>query len=290
MTDPNNGALRSLLERSYLEVIPVKSVENQLIHVPVNSWLGISCSPTAGVEPTLGLVERVNSQHGDRGLKLVPHIAARVIRDRRHLADVVARLEEAGVRSIFVPGGDSKEPAGQYDSALGLLRDMAELGHRFVNVGVAAHPEGHPLVAEEELFCILLEKQQYATYLVTQMCFDPEVIIGWLRRIRRAGIFLHVWPGVPGVMEIPKLLALSLRIGVGQSTRMLNRQKSLAKKLLVRRSYRADALLDGLRPALADPALGVSGFHLYSFNNVQATERWRDEIRGKTGNREGFSP
>jgi methylenetetrahydrofolate reductase (NADPH) len=265
----------SLLNGAYTEIIPSGQIVEQINHFPDHAWVGISCSPTAGIGPTLNVVDGLLASHGKRDIKPVPHIAARVVRDRAHLDDIIARLEEAGVRAVFVPGGDSKVPAGKYACALDLLRDMAELDVPFRHIGVAAHPEGHPLVGREQLLASLLEKQQYATYLVTQMCFDPAAILRWLREIRRAGITLHAWLGIPGVMEIPKLLALSLRIGVGQSARMLKKQAGLVRNLLNGRAYRPDGLIDGLLPGVTEPELGVLGFHLYSFNNVAATERWR---------------
>ena len=39
--------------------------------------------------------------------------------------------------------------------------------------------------------------------------------------------------------------------------------------------YKPDDLLAGLVPYLDDPVLDIPGFHLFSFNNVEKTERWR---------------
>ena len=39
--------------------------------------------------------------------------------------------------------------------------------------------------------------------------------------------------------------------------------------------YRPDGLLDGLAPVAANPAMGVADIHLYTFNNIEATEAWR---------------
>ena len=39
--------------------------------------------------------------------------------------------------------------------------------------------------------------------------------------------------------------------------------------------YRPDGLLEGLAPHVADPAAGIVDLHLYTFNAVEATERWR---------------
>ena len=180
-----------------------------------------------------------------------------------------------------MPGGDAPRPAGDYDSSLDLLRDIAEIGHRFEDVGVAAHPEGHPLVDDADLLRLLQEKQPFATYLVTQMCFDPEVLVGWLKRIREAGVTLPAWIGLPGVADIPKLISLSLRIGVGQSVKVLKRQKGLMSRMLTSRPYQPDDLLAGIQAHLGEPDLNIPGFHLFSFNDVERTERWRQATLDK---------
>ena len=43
------------------------------------------------------------------------------------------------------------------------------------------------------------------------------------------------------------------------------------------RQFKPDPLLRGLAPTLADPAANVAGFHLYTFNEIAKTERWRRE-------------
>jgi methylenetetrahydrofolate reductase (NADPH) len=166
---------------------------------------------------------------------------------------------------------------GEYDCSLDVLRDMAEIGHNIEDIGIAAHPEGHPLLNEMELLNIIHEKRQYATYMVTQMCFNPRVIIDWLKGMRKAGVSLPAWIGLPGVAEMSKLISLSLRIGVGQSLRVLKKQKGLLRKMISAKPYQPDDLLAGLEPHLADPDINIPGFHLFSFNDIERTERWRVE-------------
>jgi methylenetetrahydrofolate reductase (NADPH) len=280
-TSHHDKKLMEMIDQAYLEVIPTRTIMDRLIHLPRHSYLSITCSPVHGVGPTLDMVDELRALPEERQLKLVPHVAARVVRDKGHLREILARLDEARVESVFVPGGDSPEPAGDYDCALDLLRDMAEIGHDFEDVGIAAHPEGHPLVDDAELLRLLKEKQAYANYLVTQMCFDPDVMISWLRTIRQAGVTLPAWLGLPGVAEIPKLIALSLRIGVGQSVKVLKKQKGLIRKMISAKPYQPDDLLAGLYPYLDDGELDIPGLHLFSFNNVERTERWRMETLGK---------
>lgn len=277
----NGQVLAGMMDQAYLEVIPTKTIVDRLVHLPQHSYLSITCSPATGVGPTLDMVDKLRALPEERQLKLVPHIAARVVRDKEHLREILARLDEAEVESVFVPGGDAVKPAGDYDCSLDLLRDIADIGHKFEDVGVAAHPEGHPLVGDQELLQLLIEKQQYANYLVTQMCFDSDVMINWLRTIRRAGVTLPAWLGLPGVAEIPKLISLSLKIGVGQSVNVLRKQKGLVRKMISAKPYRPDDLVAGLVPYLDDPVLDIPGFHLFSFNNVEKTERWRVETMTK---------
>lgn len=274
-------ALAERIDRAYMEVIPTATILDRLRHLPRHAYVSITCSPVHGIEPTLRLTEQLRALPDERRLKLVPHIAARMVRDRGHLREILLRLQELRVESVFVPGGDAPQPAGEYGSSLELLRDMSEIGHTIEDVGVAAHPEGHPLVDEAELMKLLREKQPFATYFVSQMCFDPAVLIGWLRRVRAAGIMLPAWLGLPGVVEVPKLLALSLRIGVGQSVKVLRRQKGMVRRVIRARPYQPDDLLAGIAPHLCDPTLDIPGFHLFGFNNVQSTERWRLETLNK---------
>jgi methylenetetrahydrofolate reductase (NADPH) len=274
-TNSNKQIMSRLLEQAYLEVIPTRTILDRLVHIPRHCYVAITCSPKNGLEPTLELVEKLRALPDERRLKLIPHIAARMIRDKGHLQEILARLESARVESIFVPGGDAVMPLGQYDNSLQVLRDMAEIGHNIEDVGIAAYPEGHPLVSDRELLAFLKEKQQFATYLVTQMCFDAQKLVSWLEDIRTAGISLPAWIGLPGVTDMGKLIELSLRIGVGNSLKLLKKQKGLFKMVIGARPYEPDDLLEGLERYLEVSRLNVPGFHLFSFNDVERTEKWR---------------
>jgi methylenetetrahydrofolate reductase (NADPH) len=269
--------LAQMVGQAYLEVVPTSTILDRVAHLPQHSYLAITCSPTHGIEPTLVLAAQLRALPEERRLKLIPHVAARMVRDKGHLREILARLDELRVESVFVPAGDADRPAGTYEDSLALLRDIAEIGHSIEDVGVAAHPEGHPYVDAAESLRLLREKQSLATYLVTQMCFDAEVLIGWLKQMRAAGVSLPAWIGLPGVVDIPKLLSLSLRIGVGQSVRVLKKQRGLVGKMLSARPYQPDDLLGGIQAHLHESGLDIPGFHLFSFNNVERTERWRQQ-------------
>jgi methylenetetrahydrofolate reductase (NADPH) len=263
--------LAHTVREAYMEVFPTDTIEAKLDVLEPGSYVAVTCSPTKGVDVTLDMSERL----AQRGFKVVPHVAAKMVRDRAHLREIVAHLNDLPIISIFVPGGDADAPLGIYDTALSLLRDIAELDHKFTEIGVAAHPEGHPAASDDELLDALLMKQEFANYLVTQMCFDAEILGSWLRTIRENGVHLPGWIGLPGVADRGSLIKTSLRIGVGDSLRYLKRNPKVAARLLLSNEYRPDDLLADLAPYLADPACKIAGHHIYCFNQVEKTEQWR---------------
>lgn len=267
-------ALVKSVHDAYMEIFPTESVEAKLDVLEPGSYVAVTCSPSKGIDVTLSMSERIAA----RGFRVVPHIAAKMVKDEAHLREIMARLDEMPIMSIFVPGGDAAKPAGKYSTALELLRDIAEFDHRFEDIGVAGHPEGHPSVSNEELIEELRKKQEFSNFLVTQMCFDADIIGNWVRKIREEGISLPVWLGLPSVSNRSTLMTTSLRIGVGNSLRYLKNHGKKAVRLLKTKDYSPDDLLFDLAPYLADSDLNICGHHIYCFNQVEKAEQWRRQF------------
>ena len=51
----------------------------------------------------------------------------------------------------------------------------------------------------------------------------------------------------------------------------------LLASLFLRGRYGPGPLIEQLRSTLADPASAIGGFHVYTFNELATTERWRRE-------------
>lgn len=272
-------AARSALERPRFEVVPIEGALEQATLLPSGAEVSITCSPTRGIENTLALAEKLS----DRGLRVVPHVSARLVTGEDHLKEILRRLDDSRLSDIFVVGGDVKEPAGPFTSGLELLRAMSRLGSGIQRIGVPAYPEGHPLVGEKVLMRAFLDKQEFASYMVTQICFDPEVILGWLRDVRRRGVELPAYIGLPGAVDRGKLLRISLKIGIGESVRYLRKQHGWMSRLMLHGGYSPDHLVKTLSPHVGDTVYRIQGFHLNTFNQVESTERWRREMLGSLG-------
>ncbi|MEU6369395.1 5,10-methylenetetrahydrofolate reductase [Streptomyces sp. NPDC046931] len=273
-------ALRALLSRVRYEVLPAKATEEKVLaHVPRDIVVTVTASPVKGLEPTLGLTERLTAH----GYRVVPHLPARLLRDDTHLKDVVERLRTVGVDDVFVPAGDADPPAGPYGEALPVLRRLDELGGPFAHLGITGYPESHPLIHDDITIQAMWDKRAHATYIVSNLCFDPRVLGDWIARIRRRDVTLPVRVGVAGPVQRAKLLSMATKIGVGESTRFLTKHASWFLRFATPGGYMPERLLDRCAEALAAPSARVAGLHVFTFNQIAETERWRRALLDRLG-------
>jgi len=273
--DDQQRALVDALRRPRYEMLPLDGVADGVrAHVPREVKLTITASPSKGLEATLALTEELRRD----GYTVVPHLSARLVRDRPHLEEVISRLREAGVAEVFVIAGDAPEAAGAFAGAAGLLSEMEALRGGFADVGIAGYPESHHFISDEATIEAMFEKEPRATYIVSQICFDAHVIATWVRRVRNRGTFLPIWIGVAGAVDNRRLLRISMRIGLGQSARFLRAQRGFFRRLLLPRRHTPTKLLQQLAPTFADPAARIGGIHVYTFNDLEHTERWRRQL------------
>jgi methylenetetrahydrofolate reductase (NADH) len=263
-------AIRMMLESPKYELIPLKNVISQASHLPAGATVTVTASPQKGQMATIDLALELKQM----GFDVIPHISARLTKDHRELRSLLDRLDEASIHRAFVVGGDT-DPPGEFFDGLSLLTAMDQMGHSLGEIGIPGYPEGHPTIDDDALAQALEDKSPYASYVTSQMCFDSSAITRWVRGLRDQGFGLGVYLGIPGVAELTKLITISLRIGVGASAKFLSKNKSLAGRLVRPGGFGPDKLLVDLAAELANPVSNIHGFHIYTFNRVDATENWR---------------
>jgi methylenetetrahydrofolate reductase (NADPH) len=261
-----------LLAHPRYEVLPFGEVEDAVLAcVPTEVTLTVTVSPRKGIEHTLDVTERLTGH----GYQVVPHLSARLVRDRGHLAEILARIDAIGAHDVFVVAGDADEPAGDFDGAASLLAAMAEIGHGFEDVGITGYPESHPFISDETTIQAMFEKARFATYIVSQICFEPSVTASWVERVWDRGTRLPIHVGIPGAVPRTKLLRISRTIGLGASARFLNRHRGWVAHAIRPGGFSPDPLVDGLEASLRDPERKIAGFHIFTFNDLRDTEQWR---------------
>ncbi|HET9973556.1 MAG TPA: methylenetetrahydrofolate reductase [Streptosporangiaceae bacterium] len=276
-----DGLLRGLLSRPRYEVIPAKATEQAVLDwIPAGMTVTVTASPVKGIEPTIDLAEKLAA----RGYRVVPHLAARSVGSQQHLDAIVTRLTACGVDDVFVPGGDATDPLGPFDGALPLLERLTEMGRPFVRVGITGYPESHPKIGDDITVQAMWDKRKHATYIVSNVCFDPAGLGRWIQRIRARGVALPLYVGLAGPAERSRLLKVAAVAGAAESARFITRHPGWILRFWVPGGYRPDRFLDRAAPVLTSAAAGVAGLHLFTFNQLQSAEQWRQAALGRTGN------
>lgn len=256
---------KEAVARIRLEVVPSADLLTQLpAAFDAPGSVSVTCLPHHGPERTV----QASVDLARLGYHTVPHLAARSITGEAELHSLLGQLQDAGVSELFLVAGDRRTPAGPYAWSGQLLEAVNAYSPDF-SIGIAGYPEGHPQLGEEQLSSSLHIKARLASSMVTQMCFSAEAISRYLRTIRKCGIQIPVWVGVPGPVSVRKLVSLGARLGVGRSLK-LARGTGMARALWRRDeflSYDSTRLIREVHQQLAGDPL-FAGFHVYTFNDL----------------------
>jgi len=267
-------ALAGLLRTPRYEIFPTDDVVDLVAaYVPKEVTLTVTASPRRGLPATVHLAVRL----AQLGYRAVPHLSARLIRDRVELGQIVEALQVAGIRSVFVVAGDARQPAGQFPDSIS-LREALPPDHGFTEIGVTGYPESHPFIHDDVTIQAMWDKRRMATYIVSNLSFDPATVKRWVERVRRRGVELPIYVGMAGVADPARLLRLSTKIGVAESARFLRGHPSWLARMFRPGGYDPGRFVGALMPDIAAPDRRIAGLHVFTFNEIEPTERWRREM------------
>ena len=269
-----NQAIQRLLEHARYEVLPTATTEEKVLaSVPKDVAVTVTASASKGLEATLTLAESL----AKAGYLTVPHLAARMIHDFAEVEEIRARLGEAGITGVFVPGGDA-DPVGVYPDSFSLLEDLHRLEKPFSHVGIAGYPEPHPKIHDDLTVQAMWDKRRHATHIVSNLTFDAGAVKAWVERMRARGITQPVLLGMPGPIDRAKLLSMATKIGVGESTRFLSKNAGFFAKLAAPGGWTGQKFLESCSTVAMKPESLVEGLHIFTFNQIAATEEWRQQV------------
>ena len=276
-SDAAQAHRKALTEALTFEVVPLKSLATAVDALPAGAQVSVTCSPNKGIPETQRLTEELKAA----GFDTIPHIAARMVRDGAHTAELADWCRQINLDKVFLVGGDAEEP-GEYAGAVEFLDAFLATDHGLSTIGVTAYPDGHAFLSSEKLHWALHEKQRMLAeagvdgYCSTQMCFDPDAIAKWLRTERELGLTMPVHLGISGVVDKKKLLTMGARLGIGDSLKYLRKNVGAVVKMMTSLNYDPNDLLLPLSSDLLD--FGVEGLHVFTFNQVEATDAWRRSV------------
>ena len=235
-----------------------------------------------GTDPsdTIAVAERL---HND-GMRPVPHLAARSLRDAGQLDELLtAFTTRCGVEEVLCIGGGVDNPVGDFSATIEVLESGLIQKHGIRHIGVAGHPEGSPDISDEEIATALSAKNELAArdglelYIETQFCFEADIVLDWERRVREAGNRLPIRIGIPGPATIKTLFRFAQISGIGPSMRFVAKQaKNVAKLMTVQSPH---LLIAGLAEGMAaDEDCLIRHFHYYPFGGFVRTAAYAGAI------------
>lgn len=275
-------------ELSYCDVMDdlarsasIEATPQQIMRLPSiaelltrGSYVYVPFLPRAELTDSLEACKRLL----DEGMNPVPHLPARAFSSREQLSEWLSGIHEAGGRHLLLIAGDQQQPAGIYKNTLDVLASGLLTDHGFFDVGIAGHPESHPVASPEELVDALAVKRDYAAqtgtnmWIVTQFVFDACTFFAWLERHEEAIGTLPVYLGMAGPSSLATIMSYASQCGVSTSVRML-RQKPGALRLLG--SWSPDGLLqEAVNERLERPMSAFKGIHLFPFGGLQRSLDW----------------
>jgi len=218
----------------------------------------------------------------------VPHISARGLIDHKQLNDLLVRLRsEADVDSALLLGGDIHDAVGDFASSRAMLETGLFARHGFRKVGFATYPEPHPripqLVLEGELVnkLGLSAEQGLESWLVSQLCFAPDIIVRHVKRLRANGISAPVHVGFAGPTSWKGMAKFAAICGVSNSARSLSTQASRVGRLFV--GFEPSEIVSRIAVvAAAQPDLGLVKPHFFTFGGAEKTVNWINSFSAKT--------
>ncbi len=278
-TERGERTLAAFLRSPRFEILPTDGVEALVTaHVAPEVTITVTASPRRGMDATLHVASTLARQ----GYRVVPHLSARLIRDGAHLDEVLAAVHEMGADDVFVVAGDAHDPAGAFADSISLLDAMAGR-HRLRDIGVTGYPESHSFIDDDMTIQAMWDKRRVATYIVSNLCFDPSVVKRWVARVRRRKVALPIHVGMAGVADPAKLMRVSTKIGLADSARFLRGHTNWLMRMLQPGGYDPGRFASALLPDLAAPEKKFAGLHVFTFNEIEPTERWRRQALARCG-------
>ena len=221
-------------------------------------------------QPTLNTVRRILEE---TDLAPAAHLTC-VGASREEVDEVVREFAEAGVKHFVALRGDPAggigtayrpHPGGYANGAdlVGGLRAIADF-----EVSVSAYPEKHPESPDFATDIDLLKRKvdNGATRAITQFFFDNDSYERYVERVRRAGIYVPIVPGILPVHNFAQVARFAGICGASVPGWLAERFDGLDNdpqtRSLVAAAVAADQVMDLVER-------GVHDFHFYTMNRAQ---------------------
>lgn len=225
-------------------------------------------------------VVRVALRLQELGLTASPHVIARRVVDANRLRERLRVLAAGGVQQLLLVAGDIAIPNPAFSSTVELLESGVVQDAGIRRIGVAGHPEGHPVVPDDVVWRALERKLALARahgltmHIATQFGFDSRALTVWEQGLASRGIEVPIHAGVAGPTPFLKLLKYATHCGVGASLKAVSGNPMSFSRLPHLVTKADEMLLGALRAKQQNPVSRIFAPHFFAFGGVLETARW----------------
>ncbi len=192
---------------------------------------------------------------------------------REEVDEVIRDYWKAGVRHFVALRGDPANGVGSryratpdgYQNAAELVAGLKAFSD--FEITVAAYPERHPESPDFATDIDMLKRKvdNGATRAITQFFFDNDVFEAYVERVRRAGIYIPIVPGIAPIHNFKSLKGFAAKCGTHVPSWLAERFEGLENQpdteALIAAAVGAEQALDLV-------ARGFSDFHFYTMNRA----------------------
>jgi len=287
---PVNPQMEALLKGYSIEVMPrtADKIEDFREHLPKGTRVYIAHIEGVPLDDMVATAARLNAQ----GYDVMPHFAARIIKDKATLADWIARYQgEANVDQALLLAGGVSKPHGDFESSMQLLETGLFDAAGFKRLHVAGHPEGNkdidPDGSDKNIMDALRWKQGFSNRtdakmaMATQFMFESKPVFEWAAALKDAGIDIPIHIGIAGPAKLQTLVKFSIACGVGASLKVLQRRAKDVTKLLL--PFEPTQLLTEFATHKgANPDTNIEQVHFFPLGGIKTNANWAITHGGKS--------
>ncbi|KAI5450397.1 methylenetetrahydrofolate reductase (NAD(P)H) met13 [Naganishia albida] len=209
--------------------------------------------------------------------------------------------KQAGCQNILALRGDPPHgqsnwtpPPGGFSKAIDLVKYIrAEYGDYF-DIAVAGFPQGHPETAPgedaqaKEIQYLKEKVDAGANFIFTQMFYDVDIFVNWVKRVRAAGIEVPIVPGIMPIQSWQKFMTWVKRENIVVPQKFWDVLLPVQEDDERVRAIGTKLVADMCRDILAAD-IGIRGLHVYTLNLEKGARMLLDEL-GFEGRKEQTQP
>lgn len=205
---------------------------------------------------------------------IAPHLSC-IGDSKAALAELLAGYQTQGINRLVALRGDlpsGQMTLGELPYASDLVAFVREQTGDHFHIEVAAYPETHPQADhfEADLKNFITKVQAGANSAITQFFFNSDAYCYFVERVRKAGIFIPIIPGIMPITNASNLIRFADSCGADIPRWLRKQLTAYGDDLASIKAFGEDIVLRLMEELIQ---AGAPSFHFYTMNQSEATTR-----------------